>query len=374
MDTGRTDRAAWVLHDDPPTTAMVRSLLTSEGFDVASVESPLRALADPAPRPPSLVLLGLTALDERDLELVAILRRRFPAARILVLFPAILRERAARCLALGADGYLPEPFYPAELAALTHRIVGGPAPPPGNPAGASSAASAEPSRRADETLGRLAAGVAHTVRNPLQILELQVGSFETEGKLDADVVREQIRRIALVAESLVRFAGRRRLSTRVVEVNALVQRVFETSEKDPSPKRRLTLTRDRLEVLGAPDLLRAAFEALRDRGDRITPTDGRIDVATRTLQENGSSFAEISVTDGGPVRRDVESLFDPFPDGDAGTEGSGLEMAAAAGIVRNHGGGVSARPAGAVGTTIVVRLPLRARGAEGAPVRGEESS
>lgn len=367
-----------MLHDDPPTTAMVRSLLAAEGYDVAAVESPLRALADPAPRPPALVLLGLTALDERDLELVAVLRRRFPSARILVLFPALLRERAARCLALGADGYLPEPFYPAELAAIAHRLLDTPTAPaePAAPRpGTAAPAAAPPSRRADEALGRLAAGVAHTIRNPLQILELQVGTFETEGKLDADAVREQIRRVALVAESLVRFSGRRRLSTRVVDVNALVQRVFESSGKDPAPGRRLTVTRDRLEVLGAPDLLRAAMDALRDRADRVTPADGRIDVATRTVEEEGAAFAEIVVTDGGPApsRREVETLFDPFPEGDQVLEGSGLEMAAAAGIVRNHGGSVTARPAGAAGTTIVVRLPLRGRTADAGPARGEES-
>lgn len=404
MDMGRTARAAWVLHDDPPTTALVRSLLTSDGFDVTAAESPLRLLADPSPRPPSLVLVGLTAVDERDLELVAVLRRRWPRARILVLFPSVLRERAARCLAFGADGYLPEPFYPAELSALAQRLVDppaadhaggsgdappaqpGPGAPPapadarsdGSPTPAAPAASGRPDasapaqpadeRRADEAIGRLAAGIAHTVRNPLQALELQLGSYETDGTLDVDAAREQLRRIATAAESLVRFAGRRRLSTRVVDVNALVVRVFEPRASAPAATRRLAATRERLDVLGAPDLLRAAVDAVRDRADRVTPPGGRIDVATRLVEEGGVRWAEISVTDGGPPpgRRDLSILFDPFPEGDDVGDGSGLEMAAAAGIVRNHGGTVAARAAGAAGTTIVLRLPLRGRGADAA--------
>jgi signal transduction histidine kinase len=210
--------------------------------------------------------------------------------------------------------------------------------------------------------------------------------------MDVDVLRDPLRRIAQVAESLTRFSGRRRLNTRLVDVNALVQRVFQPAgaagpPDDPKsgprtptrvvtrsngPACKLTLARERLEVLGAPDLLRAAMDALKDRADRVTPPTGAVEVETRLVPEGGATWAEVVVADGGPPPAEGEllALFDPFPDADAVTEGSGLEMAAAAGIVRNHGGAVAARPAARGGTTIVVRLP--ARGRTGAESRREE--
>ncbi len=348
---------------------MIRTLLASEGFDVTSVDSPFRALASVGATP-SLVLLGLAAIDDRDLELVTILRRRWPAARLLVLFPAILRERAARCLELGADGYLPEPFYAAELSAMARAAAVAASEAPHRSAAAESAAEAAPAgrptvRAADDDLSKLAAGVAHTIRNPLQILELQLGSYETDGKADVDGMREQLRRIATVVESLTRFSGRRKLNTRLIDVNALIQRVHQPGRTGGGPLARLDLAPERLEVLGAPDLLRAAMDAIRQRAERSTPPDREIEVETRAADDAGRPVVEICVTDAGPALSpaELDAFFDPFPDGDQLQihDGSGLELAAAAGVIRNHGGTVAARSAGSSGTTVVVRLPARGR-------------
>lgn len=358
-------KAAWVLHDDPPTLGMIRSLLASEGYDVTSVDSPFRALASVGAAP-SLVLLGLAAIDDRDLELVTILRRRWPAARLLVLFPAILRERAARTLELGADGYLPEPFYAAELSAMARAAAVAATEVPRRAAAEAPANDTAPANRSsDDDLSKLAAGVAHTIRNPLQILELQLGSYETDGKADVDGMREQLRRIATVVESLTRFSGRRKLNTRLIDVNALVQRVHQPGRAGGGPLARLDLAPERLEVLGAPDLLRAAMDAIRQRAERSTPPDREIEVETRAAEDAGSPVVEICVTDGGPALSpgELDAFFDPFPDGDQlhVHDGSGLELAAAAGVIRNHGGTVAAIGAGSSGTTVVVRLPARGR-------------
>jgi len=343
---------ALVLHDDPRTVAVTRSVLVAEGFEVVAAESPYRLLEEVADRDPDLVLLGLAGLEDRDLELVAILRRRCRKAALLALFPALLRERAARALDYGADGYLPEPFYPGELASMARAVVA---------RGLASGPSARPeSRAADESLFRLAAGIAHSVRNPLQIVELQLGGFETDGKLDLVGVRMQLARVAAVAESRTRFSGRRKLSTSVVDVNALVKRACAEGPKRPRPVR-LDLGAARIEVMGSSDLLQAAVEAVHDRAQRLTPAGGTVVVATSLATDRGAASAEVTVTDGGP-RLDPASLatlFDPFPDADRVVEGSGMEMAAAAGIVRNHGGSVSARAGRESGTTVVLRLPAR---------------
>ncbi|MCE9635720.1 MAG: hypothetical protein K8T90_08450 [Planctomycetes bacterium] len=360
------------LHDDARTIRFLRGVLEAEGFRFASAESPFRLLDVTTDAAPDLLLLGLSALDERDLELVGVLRRRWPAAVILVLFPAILRDRAARCLELGADGYLPEPFYPGELAALARRALvrlpasrsdgalgALPAPTDVVPVPPSPTAPLAPD---DEALSKLAAGVAHTIRNPLQILELQIGSYESDGSLDAAGIREQLARIAAVAESLTRFSGRRKLNTRLIDVNALIQRVFSETVKDGRTSR-LRLCSDRLETLGAPDLLRAATDAVRDRAQRVTPSGGTIEVSSELVTGSGDRFAEIVVTDGGTqlAADRLAALFDPFPEADHVVDGSGMEMAAAAGIVRNHGGSVHARAAAQGGTSVILRLPVRGR-------------
>ncbi len=111
-------RTALIVHDDESTLESVSSLLTLRGYKVLAARSPLRAVDLFAEQELSVILLGLTAIEDREIEAVSIFRRRCPEAAILLLFPERLRERAAEALTHGADAYLPEPFYPRELLAL----------------------------------------------------------------------------------------------------------------------------------------------------------------------------------------------------------------------------------------------------------------
>jgi signal transduction histidine kinase len=114
-------------------------------------------------------------------------------------------------------------------------------------------------------------------------------------------------------------------------------------------------------VIGSPDLLRGVIETLRQRAERTTPSSGRVEVRSRLRVEGVRRVVEITVTDGGPRMTDEARarMFEPFPDAASLQEGTGLELAALAGVVRAHGGSMASLAAGEVGTTIVVRLPLR---------------
>ncbi len=350
--------AALILHDDEQTSSLVRALLASAGYETASSPSAYRLLAAEIVAPPRLVLLGMSAVEDRDVELVSLLRRRWPDAWILALHPASLRERAAHALALGADACLQEPFYAGEILAIARRAAArGVAVAPAAP---------QTAPRADAATGaveQLAAGVAHMVRNPLQILELQIASAEADGALDVPGMREQVRRIEGVVEELARCAGRRELPLEPVDVVELADRVFPHERKKEKGARPLVVRHadPKAEALASPDLLRAALDTLRRRAERVTPGDSPIEVRTQIRTEGRRRTFEISVTDGGPALSDERRarLFEPFPDAEAVQDGTGLELAAAAGIVRDHGGSATAHAAAGGGTTIVVRLPLR---------------
>jgi signal transduction histidine kinase len=351
---------AMLLHDDEPTLALIRRVVEDAGFSVSVVQSAFKAVTTGAPSA-RFVVLGVSAVDERDMEVVSALRSRSPDAFILALFPAALRERAALALTLGADASLPEPFYPGELAAIARRVAQRLASADAAlEAGASR--SAAPSVRAG-VVEQLAAGVAHSIRNPLQILELQLSSADADGTVDAPGMREQFQRIANVVDGLAKFSGHRNLSMRPFDLNPLVAQTFAAGAPAAAdaPKFSVSLCEGAAEVLAAPEVLRTGLEHLRDRAERVTPAGGRIEVSTRFADIDDGRVVEIAVTDGGPAmpaeRR--ARLFEPYPDVDAIQEGTGLDLAALAGIVRDHGGTVAALAGPAGGTTIVVRLPAR---------------
>jgi signal transduction histidine kinase len=350
--------ASLLLHDDEPTLALVRGLLLSAGFESVAESSVYKVILSDAGPSPRLVVLGMTAVDERDMEIVPALRQRWPDAWILVLYPASLRERAARALSTGADASLPEPFYPGEFLALARRIAAAPRP------NGHAARDGPGARARSGGVESLAAGVAHSIRNPLQILELQLGTAEAEGSMDLRGMREQLRRIGNVVDGLARFSGRRDVSLRPVDVGELVAHVFIDLGKDALGKdgagRFVVRTGDApTTVLASHDLLRAGLECLRDRAVRVTPPGAPVEVRVEPRPDAGRRVVEVAVTDGGPPLTDEQRdrLFDPYPDSAGVQDGTGLELAALAGIVRDHGGAVEASAAPSGGTTIRIRLP-----------------
>jgi signal transduction histidine kinase len=331
-------RSALILHDDAATLAVLRDLLHAAGYASVECTSVFQVLLAEEPRDPRLVLLGMTAVDHRDLEVVSALRKRWPKACILVLFPAALRERAAAALDLGADGYLPEPFYPREFHAIVRRLGAVPTP-----------SSAQRPRSGG--VEQLAAGISHSIRNPLQILELQIGAAEADGAIDAPAMREQLRRITGVLDGLLRYSGRRDAAHEAVDVARLVALVFGLEDPPAGAPPAV--------VMGAYELLRAGFESLRDRAMRVSAKDAQVTANVEVRVEDGKRFVEVRVTDGGPALDDDQRamLFEPYPDAAAVQDGTGLELAALAGIVRDHGGNVGALAASGGGTTILVTLP-----------------
>jgi signal transduction histidine kinase len=349
----------------------VSDVVSAEGLEPDLADSAYRVLS-PAREDVALVVLAATALDDRDLEIVALLRESSPAATVLVLFPPNLRERAARALELGADATLPEPFYPAELAAhaqraaarYAHLRAGGspasaPSAPPAAPVDDDGPPAAVPPADGTNPVEQIAVGVAHSIRNPLQILELMLSTAETGDELDIPAVRRLLTRMANVVEDLTRFGARARVEPVDVDLPALIGDVFAPSRRRGAPRFEIesehSLTE--LTVRGVPDLLRTALQIARDRAVRETPRGGRVRVSAR----RDGDRVEVRIADAGPTPppEELARFFLPDPDTDAVQAGTWLEMAALAGMIRNQGADPGRPPPG--GGRVVIRPRRRER-------------
>lgn len=367
------DPVAVVVHDDERMLALIASLLEAEGFVVRAVQGAYDVFAHADPSPAEsvvLVLLGLTAVDERDLELIGLLRHRHPRARMTLLFPASLRDRAARALDRGADGYLPEPFYPAELVALARRARDADAPaasPEDAPAGPAYPAEDYDDDDEGAASAQLAAGVVHALRNPLQILELLLAGVELGDPLDVEKTRAELTRIGDVASALTLFTVGREAEPRPVDLNALVRQTFLGRGTLGVAKPELALASPAPVVLAQPESLHTALDILRRRAEHLTPPGTPVHATTRIAGLDGVGTVDLEITDGGPPLPPsrLRTLFEPYPDPAAPNETNWLELAAAAEIVRSHGGSAVAERARENGTLVRVTLPLH-HDAEGA--------
>lgn len=226
------------------------------------------------------------------------------------------------------------------------------------------------------TVGKMAAGVAHSIRNPLTSVKMRLFSLQRSLDLsdnqheDFEVISQEIKHLDLIIQNFLEYAKPPKLSlTRVspsdVTDSALnllklrldSQRVRVTVERE-APLRSILIDPEQLkEVL--VNLLSNSMEALDGPGRiTITENDGFIDTMGRV--------SVISVSDSGPgvPEPERERVFEPFHT--TKEEGTGLGLPIARRIVSEHGGTLTLTQAKGGGAKFTITLPFDAETQGGA--------
>lgn len=235
-----------------------------------------------------------------------------------------------------------------------------------------------------QSVGRLAAGVAHEVRNPLAILEMGITflsekSADEDDKLILNEMKEAVRRAGFVVSSLVDMASRRELGMRELEVRALVEQALEVFRKE--------LAQAEVSVVTdfAPDLCAASVDATKMEQALLNVFSNARDAmsqggtltlrtSVRTLRKNETAFVagdrsgdrfragetvaviEINDTGSGITPENLAKIFDPFFSTKPTGKGMGLGLTVAKKIVDLHGGRIEVRNLAGGGTSVFITL------------------
>ncbi len=116
-----------VIDDEPPIRKLLRTGLTTQGYDVVDATNGKTALAALALETPDLVILDLGLPDIEGHELLRRIRSMYESVPIVVLSSRDDERGKVEALDLGADDYVTKPFGMNELlarmrAALRHRL------------------------------------------------------------------------------------------------------------------------------------------------------------------------------------------------------------------------------------------------------------
>jgi len=219
------------------------------------------------------------------------------------------------------------------------------------------------------TVGRLAAGVAHSIRNPLTSVKMRLFSMErSEGlsknqREDLEVISEEIRNVNNIVQSFLDFSRRPKLKLQRISFSDLVDMALKLLEQrfdSYGVEVKVSRSKNLPEIWADPDRLKEALVNLLVNSCEAMENGGLIVIQEELVaQERSDREVVIRITDNGPgIPESIQDkLFEPF----FSTKelGTGLGLSITARIVEEHGGNLELRSREDEGATFVITLPCR---------------
>jgi two-component system NtrC family sensor kinase len=216
------------------------------------------------------------------------------------------------------------------------------------------------------SLGKMAAGIAHEVNNPLTSILLnshliaeKVG-HDSSLQENVKLIIEETKRCSTIVKGLLEFSRQSMPEKQPASVNRIIEDSLLLLESQVLIQN-VAVKKELLDevslVMVDSNKIKQVFTNIILNALDAMPGGGTLTITTRPSDDNKYIEVEFTDTGCGIQEEDLGKIFDPFYT-TKGVKGSGLGLAISYGIIEQHSGTITAKSEKNKGATFAVRLPV----------------
>ena len=219
------------------------------------------------------------------------------------------------------------------------------------------------------SLGRMAAGVAHEINSPLtgivtfaHLMLKRTPTDNTQDVEDLNIIIDQAERCSTIIKGLLGFSRKTSSEKSMINLNTLLENTLAMVRHQSRFYNilfDLQMDSSLPEVYIDPNQIQQVFLNLLINAADAMEKKGTITLATRPVENSGTRFVEVEVTDSGPgIPENIRSkIFEPFFTTKPVGKGTGLGLAVSYGIIKKHEGTIFIKDSPGSGASFCIHLP-----------------
>ena len=353
-----------VIDDEENICKSCEAVLRDEGYAVTTFNKPSDGLKRLREEDIDLILLDLKMPEADGIEVLKELRAHHRETLVVVITGYASVETAVASLKLGAFDYVSKPFTPDELSlavkrAFEHKRM----------VADYRKMNEERMMRSEKlaSIGRLAAGIAHEINNPLtsvltfsSLLLKKAENDDQKEKLG--IIVQETTRCRRIVRDLLNFARQGEPKKEECSINQVIDSALSlTGNQMKIGDKRIAVKKElgELPLLQLdPNQMLEVFVNIMINAIDAMPRGGELTLATCLAQDGKTVEIVVSDTGCGIPRQNLARIFDPFFTTKEAGKGTGLGLSVTYGIIDRHNGSIDVDSEVGRGTTLTIRLPV----------------